>query len=173
MKTNFRMLTEEKIKTIIQQNTELLKAEKFFLCGPEPVIVNAKNALQSYGVEENKIVYELFTTPELLKSPTVTPEKVFSGDAEVSVILDDEEETFTLAADGDTILEEAESHGMDAPYSCRGGVCSTCKAKVLEGSATMDKNFTLSDEEVEEGYILTCQAHPNSEKLVVYFKNVN
>lgn len=166
----FGMMTEEMITKIIKNDLSLLKSNGFYICGPEKMIINAQNVLKTFGVPDEKIFFELFTTPVEMedKKEDVASEK-FEGIANVTVILDGEEENFELERKGDTILEEAESHGMDAPYSCRGGICSTCKAKVLEGTAIMDKNFTLTDEEVAEGYILTCQAHPNSAKVVVSF----
>ncbi|PKR80395.1 flavodoxin reductase [Brumimicrobium salinarum] len=163
------MLTEDVITEYLKNDLELLKAKGFYLCGPEPVIINAQNVLKRFGVAEEKIHYELFTTPVNMESNTKTVASNFSGEAQVTVILDDEAETFALDASGDTILNEAESHGIDAPYSCRGGICCTCKAKVLKGSATMDKNFSLTDSEVDEGYILTCQAHPNSSEITVSY----
>lgn len=163
------MLTEEVITEIIKSNLEILKANGFYLCGPEPVIINAQNALKKFGVSDEKMFYELFTTPVLMESTKEAVVSDFDGMSKVTVIIDDEEEVFDLASDGDTILEEAESHGIDAPYSCRGAICCTCKAKVLKGSATMDKNFTLTDQEIKDGYILTCQAHPNSEELTVSY----
>ena len=163
------MLTEEVITEFIKSDLELLKAEGFYLCGPEPVIINAQNVLKKFGVAEEKMHYELFTTPVLMESTAESVVSKFVGISKVTVILDEEEEHFDLASDGDTILEEAESHGIDAPYSCRGAICCTCKAKVLKGSATMEKNFTLTDAEIKEGYILTCQAHPNSEELTVSY----
>ncbi|MBW7868410.1 MAG: 2Fe-2S iron-sulfur cluster binding domain-containing protein [Brumimicrobium sp.] len=165
----FGMLTEENITSFFRNNLALLKADGFYICGPEQVILNTQNALKTFGVSEDKLHYELFTTPVNLKSTTATTPSDFQGIAQVTIILDEEEETFELASDGSSILSEAESYGMDAPYSCRGGVCSTCKAKVLEGSASMDKNFTLTDKEVAEGYILTCQAHPSSPKIIVSY----
>lgn len=165
----YGMLTEEVITDIIKSNLEILKAKGFYLCGPEPVIINAQNALKKFGVSEEKMFYELFTTPVLMESTKESVVSDFKGMSKVTVILDDEEEVFDLASDGDSILEEAESHGIDAPYSCRGAICCTCKAKVLKGSATMDKNFTLTDQEIKDGYILTCQAHPNSEELIVSY----
>ncbi|HZH85704.1 MAG TPA: 2Fe-2S iron-sulfur cluster-binding protein [Brumimicrobium sp.] len=165
----FGMLTEEMITEIIRGNLELLKAKGFYLCGPEKVIVNAQNVLKKFGVSEDKMFYELFTTPVLMESTAEVVVSDFTGISKVTVIIDDEEEHFDLATNGDTILSEAESHGVDAPYSCRGGICCTCKAKVLKGSATMDKNFSLTDSEVKEGYILTCQAHPSSEEVTVSY----
>jgi ring-1,2-phenylacetyl-CoA epoxidase subunit PaaE len=165
----YGMLTEELITGIVKSNLELLKANGFYLCGPEQVIVNAQNVLKNFGVSEDKLFYELFTTPVLMESTTEAVVSDFNGMSKVTVVLDEEEEHFDLASDGSSILEEAESNGIDAPYSCRGAICCTCKAKVLKGSATMDKNFTLTDSEIKDGYILTCQAHPNSEELIVSY----
>ena len=81
--------------------------------------------------------------------------------------MDGDEFEFPLNSSGDFILDVAIENGADAPFSCKGAVCCTCKAQVIEGKATMDMNYSLSDEEVEEGFILTCQARPASEKLVV------
>lgn len=165
----YGMMTEEVITEIIKSNLDILKAKGFYLCGPEQVIVNAQKALRVFGVPDEKMFYELFTTPVLMESEAKTVVSNFNGISKVTVILDEEEEHFELASDGDTILKEVESHGIDAPYSCRGGICCTCRAKVLKGSATMDQNFSLTDKEVDEGYILTCQAHPNSEELIVSY----
>lgn len=164
------MLTEEVIHNLIKNNLDLLKSKGFYICGPEQVIINAQNVLKKFGVPEDKVHYELFTTPVEMESATkTTTSSDFDGVSKVTVILDDEEEQYELATDGDTILEETESYGMEPPYSCRGAICCTCKAKVLKGSAKMDKNFTLTDEEIEEGYILTCQAHPTSKEITVSY----
>lgn len=164
------MLTEEMVTRIIKDNLDLLKSKGFYICGPEQVILNAQNVLKKFGVSDDKIHFELFTTPVTMESATKeTSPSDFNGISKVTVILDDEVEKFDLATDGDTVLEEAESYGMEPPYSCRGAICCSCKAKVLEGSAMMDKNFTLTDEEVEEGYILTCQAHPTSEEVTISY----
>lgn len=166
---HFGMLTEETITALIKEDLSVLKADGFYLCGPEPVIVNAQNALKKFGVADEKLHYELFTTPELLKSTKIEPAVHFEGISKVKVILDDEEEEFELKSNGSTILEECESNGIDPPYSCRGAICCTCRAKVLKGSVTMDKNFTLTDKEIEEGYVLTCQSHPNSEEVIISY----
>lgn len=162
-------LTRDKINDLIKSDLDLLKSKGFYLCGPEEMILNASEALKTFGVPEEKIHYELFTTPTLMKSKKQESVAQYEGLSKVTVILDDEEEHFDLETDGVSILEEAESYGIDAPFSCRGGVCCTCKAKVLKGAAKMDKNFSLTDEEIEEGFILTCQAHPNSEEITVSY----
>lgn len=162
-------LTKDKINDLMKSELDLLKSKGFYLCGPEELIVNASDALKTFGVPEEKIHYELFTTPTLMKSKKQETVAHYEGVSKVTVILDEEEEHFDLETDGVPILEEAESYGIDAPFSCRGGVCCTCKAKVLKGAAKMDKNFSLTDEEIEEGFILTCQAHPNSEEIIVSY----
>lgn len=162
-------LDQENVAQIIKGNLELLKADGFYLCGPEEMIYTVKNSLQTFGVPEEKIHFELFTAPTIMKSTQKTALADFNGVSEVTIILDDEHTTFELASDGDTILNELDVHGIDAPYSCRGGVCSTCKAKIIEGAATMDNNMSLTDNEIAEGYVLTCQAHPASEKVVITY----
>ena len=162
-------LDVDKVSEIIKSNLEILKADGFYICGPEEMIYTVKNSLKTFGVLDDKIHFELFTTPTIMKNVKKTSVASFHGLSEVTIILDDEHTTFDLETDGDTILNELDSHGVDAPYSCRGGVCSTCKAKVIEGAATMDNNMSLTDSEIEEGYILTCQAHPATEKVVISY----
>ncbi|MGB0934346.1 MAG: 2Fe-2S iron-sulfur cluster-binding protein [Lishizhenia sp.] len=162
-------LTKEAILSALKENLSLLKADGFYLCGPEEMIMNASEVLKTLGVHEEKINYELFTTPTLMKPKETEVVSDFKGLSKVTVILDQEETTFELSADGDTILNELESEGIDAPYSCKGGVCSTCKAKVLKGAVTMDLNYTLTDAEVAEGYVLCCQAHPNSNEVILSY----
>ena len=94
-------------------------------------------------------------------------EETFSGAAQVTVILDGITTTFELNSEGDSILDTALDKGIDAPFSCKGGVCTTCKAKLLEGKVHMDANYALTDREVKEGNILCCQSHPRSERVVL------
>ncbi len=163
--------SQENIQKVIKNDLSLLKKEGYFICGPEEMIVNAEKVLKEFGVSGDKIHFELFTTPVLMKG-NVTIDAIlteFSGISQVKVILDDEEFDFELATDGGTILNEAEAFGVDAPYSCRGGVCCTCKAKVIEGIVKMDANLALTDGEIKDGYVLSCQAHPASEKVVISY----
>ncbi len=89
----------------------------------------------------------------------------------LTVVFDDEQETFEINTNT-TILEAALDQDIDVPFSCQGGICSSCLAKVIEGKAVMDKNSVLSEEEVDEGFILTCQAHPITQKIIVDFDDV-
>ncbi len=91
----------------------------------------------------------------------------FSGVAKVTTQIDDTEVTFDLPTDGDSILNAALNIGVDAPYSCKGGICTSCRAKVLEGTVKMNVNYALTDKELKQGYILACQSHPTSEVVKI------
>ncbi|MCT4581000.1 MAG: FAD-binding oxidoreductase [Flavobacteriales bacterium] len=162
-------IDKTKAIALFKEKSELLKADGFYMCGPEEMIVATAESLKDLGVADDKVHYELFTTPVLLAQETKQETSNFEGAATVTVIYDDEEVEFTLNADGDTILDAAMENDVDVPFSCKGAVCCTCKALVTEGKAIMTANYSLSESEVEEGYILTCQAHPASEKVVVDF----
>jgi ring-1,2-phenylacetyl-CoA epoxidase subunit PaaE len=145
--------------------------DRFFLCGPDTLIDTVKNTLVELGVADNRIRYELFTTPVAGVAPkkevSAAPKKGILSS--VTVILDGEETHFTISSNGETILDAALDAGADVPFACKGAVCCTCRAKVLEGSVTMDMNYALEEEEVEEGYVLTCQSHPQTDKVVVSY----
>jgi ring-1,2-phenylacetyl-CoA epoxidase subunit PaaE len=120
---------------------------------------------------EANIHFELFTTPvkEVTENNSSADIPTPNIDSSVTVIIDDEEFDFNLNSKGKNILQAAQDADADVPFSCKGGVCCTCRAKVIEGKAIMDLNYSLEPEEVEEGFILTCQAHPITEKVVVSF----
>ena len=162
-------IDKNKATEFLKSNLDLLKSKAFFICGPEEMIFNVKDVLQTLGVSEDKIKFELFTTPVLLAAEKEVEVSNFTGIAKVKVIYDEEEITFDLSSDGENVLEAAMRHDVDAPFSCKGAVCCTCKAKVTEGKMIMDANYALSDEEVAEGFVLACQAHPASENVVLDF----
>ena len=134
-----------------------------YLCGPEALIQTAKNTLIEDGIDSNAIHFELFIE-KVDSENKQTP--VFEGTSEITVLLDDEETTFEMN-DKNTILTAALKEGLDPPYSCQGGICSSCLAKITEGTAKMEKNSILSDAEIADGLILTCQAHPTSQKITI------
>jgi len=144
--------------------------DSFFLCGPEEMIFSVKEKLQSLGVDPKSIHYELFTSPVgPLGVKTSAPPPAADVRARISVIRDDNAFSFELDSTGDTILEGALQAGADLPFACKGGVCATCKAKVLEGEVAMQINYALEPDEVEKGYVLTCQSHPRSERVTVSY----
>ena len=164
-------IDKSKATELIKADLSCLNADAFYLCGPEEMIFNVKSALEEFGVLNTKIKFELFTTPVLMaeKPKQQEADENFDGEALVTVIYDDEETDFNLNKDGDTILDAAMDNDVDVPFSCKGAVCCTCKAKVTEGKVTMDANYALSDQEVEDGYVLACQSHPASAKVTLDF----
>jgi ring-1,2-phenylacetyl-CoA epoxidase subunit PaaE len=150
----------------IKKDLNLLKADAFFICGPHEMILDIKDALKMFGVPESKIKFELF---QATVKEEIVNDVQFSGEAKVEVTLDGETSSMAIHTSKKSILEGLESQGIDAPYSCRGGVCCSCKAKVLEGSTHMKVNYSLTDEEVKQGYILTCQAQPTSSFVKITF----
>ena len=157
----------DRIKALDRAFLTGIAIDDVFVCGPETMILAVKDYFLDKGLSKDKIHFELFTTPVLAK--ITEPASSFSGTSKVTIIIDGESECFDIKAGGTTILDTAEKNGMDAPYSCRGGVCCSCKAKIIKGSASMSMNFSLTDEEIKNGYILTCQAHPTSEELTISY----
>ena len=147
------------------------EVDSYFLCGPEEMIFSVKEKLQTLGVDPKSIHYELFTSPvgSLGVKTPYTPPPAMAVRAKISVVRDGNAFAFELGSDGDTILEGALKAGADLPFACKGGVCATCKAKVLEGKVAMKANYALEPDEVEAGYVLTCQSHPASDKVSVSY----
>ena len=153
-----------------QLNEFFLKQEKIdeaFICGPQPMILAIQEKLLEYGMADKNVHVELFTSQTPAKPQTTTNEPKI--EANVRIIMDGIEQDLNIDSDGESILDVAYKSGLDVPFACKGGVCCTCKAKVLEGTVKMDVNYALEPDEVEAGYILTCQSHPTSDKVVVSF----
>ncbi|QXP65999.1 ferredoxin--NADP reductase [Polaribacter sp. AHE13PA] len=138
-----------------------------FLCGPESMIDEVSATLTERGFAKENIHFELFTTS--IDEEAVA--EIKEGTTEVIVMLDDEETTFTMNQTDD-LLSASLRNNLDAPYSCQGGVCSTCMCKVTEGNAIMVKNSILTDSEIEEGLVLACQAYPTTSKISIDFDDV-
>jgi ring-1,2-phenylacetyl-CoA epoxidase subunit PaaE len=142
--------------------------DEAFICGPESMIFGVKNALESKGVATEKIHFELFTTED--HEPSAESKEAAKHDIQsnMTVIIDGDEFPVNVKP-GQTILDASFEAGADLPFACKGGVCCTCKAKVIKGSARMDVNFALDEQEVADGFILTCQSHPTSDNIIVSF----
>lgn len=158
--------TKEKVKALLE-NYACTSADEYFICGPGPMMENVKNVLEGLKVDKEKIHIEYFTAvlEAVAKAEGVSLGK--NVKSKVTVSLYGVETSFELKTEGSSILEAAIDAGVDAPFSCKGAVCCTCRAKVLEGKVKMDANFALTDAEVEQGFVLTCQSHPLTEKVVV------
>ena len=138
-----------------------------FLCGPEQMIEEVSKTLAANKISKENIHFELFTT-SIDKEAAA---EVKEGVTEVKVLLDDEETTFSMQQTDD-LLAASLRNNLDAPYSCQGGVCSSCMCKVTEGKAVMVKNSILTDSEIEEGLVLACQAYPTTPKITIDFDDV-
>lgn len=144
------------------------KVDDFYICGPEQMIFTVRGFLQGWGIESNKIHFELFTTPTRQHTQIYTAvEETSEEGSSVTVTLDGRSFNFSLDYNGQTILDAALAEGADAPFACKGGVCCTCKAKLIEGEVEMEANYGLEKSEVKAGFILTCQSHPRTKKVVV------
>tara|TARA_B100000953_G_scaffold76735_1_gene62045 strand:+ start:738 stop:1733 length:996 start_codon:yes stop_codon:yes gene_type:complete len=147
---------------------DILSADAYFICGPGEMIDTISSFLLKKGVKKSKIHFERFIVSKKQKQIEQTNEIT----SNVLVSLDGDDFEFQLSSDGQSILDAAMEAGADVPFSCKGAVCCTCKAKVMEGKAVMDANYSLSKEAVSEGYILTCQAHPITANIVVDYDEI-
>jgi len=144
------------------------KIDNFFICGPEKMIFTVKDFLKGWGIETEKIHFELFTTPTKKHTKIYKPvEETIPSGSDITVRIDGRSFEFKLGYNEQTILDAGLAQGADLPFACKGGVCCTCKAKLVEGEVEMEANYGLEKSEVKEGFILTCQSHPRSEKVVV------
>jgi ring-1,2-phenylacetyl-CoA epoxidase subunit PaaE len=165
-------IDEAKCKILFEKLIDLTDTDEFFICGPEAMIFTVKAQLEKAGIAQKKIHFELFTSPgqsakTTARAPSTTESRQVKS--KITVRLDGVSFDFDLAYDGDAILDAALKQGADLPYACKGGVCCTCRAKLLEGKVAMDVNYGLEPEELAKGFILTCQSHPRSARLVVDF----
>ncbi len=158
-------LDKEKIACFFDKIPHLLRGDEFFSCGPIEMTEALRAVLTEYGVDEKRIHFELFNAP---KTQNPKPKTQNAIDSLATIKLDGL--TFDVPIDkGRTILEAAQAVGADMPYACKGGVCCTCRAKLVEGDVEMLVNYALTKEETDAGFILTCQAIPKSDKVVVNF----
>jgi ring-1,2-phenylacetyl-CoA epoxidase subunit PaaE len=147
--------------------------DEIFICGPEEMIFTVKDFMETLKIDNKKLHFELFTTPgqkQNINPMFFSKKKKASDKSHITIKLDGRSMEFELAPESeDSILDAALKLGADLPYSCRGGVCCTCKAKLTEGKVEMEMNWGLEEEEVQQGYILTCMSHPRSANVVVDF----
>lgn len=163
----FGRIETSTVNFIIKNKFKETSFDAFYLCGPEEMITSVSDTLKTNGIAEDKIFFELFTSSDT--EDTLAEE--LDGKTTVEVTVDDE--VFSLSMDKKTlVLDAVLKENINAPYSCQGGVCSSCIARITEGKAEMVKNQILTDGEVAEGLILTCQAHPLTPILKVDYDDV-
>ena len=170
-----------------QRLISIREHDEFFLCGPEAMISEVSRGLRGEGIAEAHIHYELFGSSAEDARKAVEKHHARAREhkglrrgagylkglvSDVSVISDGREYRFELTADGENILDAGLENGVDLPFSCKGGVCATCKARLVEGEVDMDRNQALLADDIERGFILTCQAHPISKRVIVDYDQV-
>lgn len=166
----------DKVREIIAALLPVGSMDEVFICGPEAMIEATEKALLDAGVRPDRVHTERFTSPTLEALPAAQRQAAVLGhpairtDGEVTltVVLDGKPHQLRMSKD-EKVLDVALNAGLDLPWSCKGGVCCTCRAKVMQGAVSMDKNFTLEPWETEKGFVLSCQARPTTDTLVISY----
>lgn len=159
----------ERCTNLCKNLIDIASVDETFICGPESMIFGVKESLEAQNVNPKNIHFELFTTPGQKKQAQDIKSNEPTFDTYITIIMDGEEFEFPLTTDGDNILDAATKQGADLPFACKGGVCCTCRAKLIEGKVEMDVNYALEQDELDQGFILTCQSHPRTKKVIVSF----
>jgi ring-1,2-phenylacetyl-CoA epoxidase subunit PaaE len=167
-------IDEAKVAQLLGTILPAASIDEVFLCGPEGMIASAQRALTAAGVPLERIHNERFipAAPGVAPTPKGKPPAVVAQPVgplhRLEVVLDGKTHQLVMG-DTDKVLDTALEAGLDLPYSCRGGVCCTCRARVLEGTVEMEKNYTLEQWEIDKGFVLTCQARPLTQRVVVSY----
>ncbi|MFD1795473.1 phenylacetate-CoA oxygenase/reductase subunit PaaK [Paracoccus aurantiacus] len=162
----------EKMQALFDNWIDPASIDTAFICGPEGLMLTVADSLRKAGLDDGQIKFELFASsqPGRAKKKAVSKDAAQAGDmTEVVVTLDGATRTFRMPKQDENLLDAALAADMDVPYACKAGVCSTCRAKVLEGEAEMAINHALEDYEVAQGYVLTCQCYPLTDRIVVSY----
>ena len=166
----------DKVREIIDALLPVASMDEVFICGPDAMIESTEKALIDAGVRPDRIHTERFTSPTLESLPAGQRQTAVlgqpavreTGEVQLTVVVDGKSHPLWMNKD-ERVLDVALNAGLDLPWSCKGGVCCTCRAKVMQGAVTMDKNFTLEPWETDKGFVLSCQARPTTDKLVVSY----
>ena len=164
----FGRIEKSAVNFVLNSKHKEKEFDKFYLCGPEQMINLVSDVLKEHNVADKNIKFELFSASVTDDNPNA---ETHSGHTKITILVDDEETTFEMSQK-QTVLEAALKQGIDAPYSCQGGICCSCLARITSGTAEMKKNSILTDSEIAEGMILTCQAHPTSAEIYVDYDDV-
>ncbi|OMP32187.1 ferredoxin--NADP reductase [Mangrovimonas sp. DI 80] len=164
----FGRIEKSTVNYVMKNKYKHVEVDAYYLCGPEGMIHTVKDVLTDHDIDADRIHFELF---KAAKPTEIVDTAVASGKTQITIIVDEEETTFEMSQK-QTILEAALDEDVDAPYSCQGGICSSCLARITEGEATMRQNNILTDSEVAEGLILTCQAQPTTPTITVDYDDV-
>lgn len=164
-------LDRAKCEEVFSRLVDVSAVDVFFICGPGPMMDAAEAALLARGVSADRILIERFTTSALSAEQSARNEALQQKAAGTGLVvtLDGRRLRIPFDAKKGNILESVQAAGLPAPYACKGGVCTTCRAKILAGTVAMKKNYGLSESEIAQGYVLTCQAVPTSDEVVLSY----
>jgi ring-1,2-phenylacetyl-CoA epoxidase subunit PaaE len=162
-------LDAERLATILRLVGGAAVVEQAFVCGPHAMNDEVEVALRSAGVEPARIHVERFGVPPAERATAAAPQPGDAASARITLVRDGVTREFGFTAADGNLLDAAARAGLDVPYSCRSGVCATCRAKLLEGQVRMARNFALEPADIAAGFVLTCQAHPLTGRVVVSF----
>lgn len=164
----FGRIEKSTVNLVVKNKYKHIDIDAFYLCGPETMIHTVKDVLTEHGVAADRIHFELFKAAKVTE---IIEEAFTTGKTKATIIVDDEEKTIEMSQK-QTILEAALDEDLDVPYSCQGGICSSCLARLKEGEVVMRQNNILTEKEVAQGLILTCQAQPTTPKVVVDYDDI-
>jgi len=169
----FGRINAEKARLFLDKIVPAGEIDEAFICGPEEMILDVKQVLTEAGVAPDKVHFEMFASAGSTQRAATRQAQRPAGEddkhSQVTVQLEGTKRVLEMSYYGDTILDALLETGADAPYSCKNGMCSTCRCRITAGTVEMDVNYSLSDTEVAKGYVLSCQARPTSEKVSVDF----
>jgi ring-1,2-phenylacetyl-CoA epoxidase subunit PaaE len=157
----------EKLGVFLSTLIDAPSTDEWFLCGPQAMVEELRSVLLERDVEPRRIHRELFHAGPT--APSATPASASGQVCEVTVVLDGRSSTFPLAQDGESILDAALAVRSDAPFACKGGVCGTCRAFLVDGEVRVDGGYALEEDEIEAGFVLACQSHPQSAEVTLDF----
>jgi ring-1,2-phenylacetyl-CoA epoxidase subunit PaaE len=163
------VLDREKCAAFLETLVPADTIDEAFICGPAPMMDAAEAALAAAGVAPEKVHVERFGSPLPQAGAPAVEITADTPAAELEIVLDGKRRKMRLPFEGPSLLDVGLHAGLALPYACKGGVCCTCRAKVVEGEVKMDKNYTLEPQEIADGFVLTCQCHPVSERVVVSY----
>ena len=162
-------LDGERLTGILAAFCPAADVDEWFLCGPQQLVTELRAALDDLGVASSHVHTELFHADPVARAPVAELDGAPAGAARVTIRIDGRGSDLDLRPDDVPVLEAALRVRADLPFACKGGVCGTCRARLVEGTVAMDANYALEPEEIERGYVLTCQSHPTSERVVLDF----
>lgn len=166
-------INRQKCERLFRHWLDIHSVDQVFICGPQAMMLEVSEALQDQGMHRGQIKFELFATDPLAPKKEKKAEAQTGADqadrCDVKIILDGRARSFQIRQNSETLLAAGLRHGLELPHSCTAGVCSTCRAMLVEGEVDMDVNFALEDYEIARGFILACQSYPVSKKIVVNY----